>query len=149
MSLEYFIDSLGKHIFLINYTTKFIKWKEVARTSKAFITNIKITNIFQVINSSINILIYCWRDKKFLHIMLVTCHVRPKDSLPVLTMTRGTSGHGGRRIRLREDEDRRVGNIELCSGRENGGHHQVHKAEFRPFFRQKVKYLKYQVNDIF
>lgn len=32
-----------------------------------------------VINSSINILIYCWRDKKFLHIMLITCGISSRQ----------------------------------------------------------------------
>ena len=54
-----------------------------------------------VINSSINILIYCWRDKKFLHIMLVTCRIRTKDPLPMTAHVRASSG---RRIRLREEE---------------------------------------------
>ena len=53
--------------------------------------------------------------------MLVTCYVRPADSLPVVTMTRGTSGHGGRRIRLREEENNRIGAIEVISGREQRG----------------------------
>jgi hypothetical protein len=60
-----------------------------------------------VINSSINILIYCWRDKKFLHIMLVTCRIKPKDSLPLTGVTRASSG---RRIRIREEENLQTGN---------------------------------------
>ena len=53
--------------------------------------------------------------------MLVTCYVRPADSLPVVTMTRGSSGHGGRRIRFREDENNRIGTIEVISGRDLRG----------------------------
>ena len=57
-----------------------------------------------VINSSTNILIYCWRDKKFLNVMLITCRIRSKDALLTTVLTRAASG---RRTRFREDESNR------------------------------------------
>ena len=70
-----------------------------------------------VINSSINILIYCWRDKKFLNIMLITCRIRSKDTL---LRTRASSG---RRTRFRDDENNRNLNGNGNSGNGTGPRH--------------------------
>jgi len=71
---------------------------------------VHINHFALVVNSSINILIYCCKDEKFLHVMLVTLQLRkPSRSFAQSNNTRGGGGGGGgRRCRVVIEES--VGN---------------------------------------
>jgi hypothetical protein len=67
---------------------------------------VHINHFALVVNSSINIVIYCWRDEKFLDIMLVTMKIREPNSA---ASTLPSGGGRGRRCRVVIEETVRGG----------------------------------------
>ena len=68
-------------------------------------TLVHINHFALVVNSSINIVIYCWRDEKFLDIMLITMRLRD----PHGSASFSNGGRGGRRCRVVIEETIRCG----------------------------------------